>query len=131
MRQIEERVTVIAPGAIVRLKKEATSRLTDLMARWRVLGVDEEVIRVEDTEDAEDTRTFYLEHVERVSGGTEIIDSVLEENAIVRTDNDLVWPEHDEWPACIRLDKFASNGFLFDDPETLCNEDEDEDEVGE
>lgn len=94
------------------------------MARWRVLGVLEDVIRVEDVEDIEDMRTLNLEDVERVSGGVEKIDSVLESDSVVRTDSSLIYPEHDRWPACIRLDKFASNGFLFDDPEAS---DEDED----
>lgn len=128
MRQIEERITVIGPGAIVRLKKEAAPRLTDRMARWRVLGLLEDVIRVEDVEDIEDTRTFNLEDVERVSGGVETIDSVLESDAVVRTDSDLVYPEHDRWPVCIRLDKFASNGFLFDDPEASDEDEGEEDD---
>lgn len=127
MRQIEERKTVIGPGAIVRLKKEATSRFADLMARWRVLGIDEDLIRVEDIEDIEDTRTFNLDDVERVSGGIEIIDSTLV------TGGSEQYPEHNKWPACLRQEFDAEfveseeSGSLFDDPEALLEEDEEED----
>lgn len=128
MRQIEERKTVIGPGAVVRLKKEATSRLADLMARWRVLGIDEELIRVEDVNDVEDTRTFNLEDVERVSGGIEVIDSTLVSGGVEQ------YPEHDKWPTCMGdededaadFDWWKESGSLFDDPDALLEDDEDE-----
>lgn len=115
MRQIEERITVIGPGAIVRLKIEAAPRLADRMARWRVLGLLEDVIRVEDVDDIEDTRTFNLEDVERVSDGVEIIDNALSQ-ALPRG---FYCPEHDEWPACIRYEKAILTNPLRDfEPET-------------
>lgn len=131
MRLIEQRRTVIGPGATVRLKKEAARSIKDLMARWRVLGLDEEVLRVEDVEDIEDVRTLKLEDVERVSGGPEEVVSL-----IAGDDNYyLSCPEHDEWPACLREDANdevsgpeEERGSLFDDPEALLDEEDDDDD---
>ena len=129
MRLIEERVQVIGPGAIVRLTKNAArGSIKDLMARWHVLGVEEDVVRVEDVDDPRDTRTFYLEDLERVKGGPWVPTSLLS------SDGSLVYPEHDRWPACLRNESIADAVFEGDGPGNLfdsvedCLETEDEDE---
>lgn len=108
MRLIEQRETVIAPGAIVRLTREAASSLKDRVARWRVLGLAEDLVRVEDTEDFEDVRTFDIGDLHLVSGGEERITSLIPDSS---SDESLVYPEHDNWPLCLRQDSL-----LFDDP---------------
>lgn len=70
-RRIELRETVIAPGAVVRLKAEWSTCLKDKMARWDVQSVTEGLVHVADTEDEDDMRCFPVEHLERVSGGQE------------------------------------------------------------
>lgn len=132
MRLIEQRRAVIGPGATVRMKKEAARSLKDLMARWRVLGLDEEVVRVEDVDDPDDLRTFNLDEIERVSGGPEEVVSLI----AGEDSHYLSCPEHDQWPACLREDfddEIASSeeeaGSLFDDREALLfDEEDDEDE---
>lgn len=110
--------TVIAERAIVRLKKESAPSLKDLMARWRVISVDEDIVRVQDVEDEEDTRTFPIEDLERVAGGAEKIVGY----ATVKSSSP--YPEDKkEWEEP-RLD-YPS---LFDDPEALLDEDLEEDD---
>lgn len=106
--------TVIAEHAIVRLKKESAPSLKDLMARWRVLSVDEDLVRVEDVEDAEDTRTFLLEELERVSGGAEKIVGYAEVKCMYPYPEGSRGRDDFEYPS------------LFDDPEAI-----DEDEEGD
>lgn len=69
------RETVIAPGAIVRLKSEWSTCLKDKMARWEVLEMLDggAVTSVADREDKTDTRCFITAHLERVSGGAEAV----------------------------------------------------------
>lgn len=120
MRLIEERQTVIGPGAKVCLSKSAASSVKDLMARWRVLGIEGDEVRVEDWEDAEDLRTFKFEDLIRISGGVEKIVSRAESST--GGNSSLYYPEHDRWPACIRQDES-----LFDDP--LDGDEDEEDEL--
>lgn len=77
-RRIEVKETVIAPGAIVRLKKEVARRQADLLARWVVLEIDPitESVAVRDTQDWEDVRSFDFDDLERVSGGVEKVTGV-------------------------------------------------------
>lgn len=101
MRLIEERVQVIGPGAIVRLTKNAArGSIKDLMARWRVLGVEEYDVRVEDENDSADTRTFHIDDLERVKGGPWVPTSLVASETSQ-------YPEHDRWPACLREDESA------------------------
>lgn len=128
-RRIELRETVIAPGAIVRLKKEYAPRLADLMARWRVLEISErDEVKVVDKEDDRDERTFDIVALERVAGGEIAVVGhtwVDEEDPVVEQS---IWGE----------DQFADDAYdvtteieypsLFDDPIKLQEEEDAEDE---
>lgn len=59
----------IAEGAIVRQSMASAKTNKDKAARWRVLGIDKEQVKVHDREDSEDLRTFDLKDLELVSGG--------------------------------------------------------------
>lgn len=110
--------TVIAERAIVRLKKESAPSLKDLMARWRVISVDEDIVRVQDLEDDEDTRTFSIEDLERVAGGAEkIVGYATAKTSSPYPEDKAEWEEpQPEYPS------------LFDDPEEILDEELEEDD---
>lgn len=107
-------VTAIAPGAKVRLKKEHAPSLKDLMARWEVVNCDEEFASVVDVEDDEDRRTFSIDEIERIAGGAEkVVGYTLVKN-------------QDTYPEIRRSEPSPEYPSLFDDPEALLDEDEDD-----
>lgn len=124
-RRIEIKETVIAPGAIVRLKPEAATSVKDKMARWRVLDKLEDVVRVADRDDAEDLRTFNLEELERVSGGEMAVTGYVYVN-----EPDYSQPEEESYEDDPYDDGDVDDvevPSLFDDPITLqLNEDKDD-----
>jgi hypothetical protein len=126
-RRIEVRETIIAPGAIVRLKKEASPRLSLRLARWEVLAVDGEFVSVRDTEDPEDVRTFETEHLERVSGGESAVVGytfVDEEDSLsegASEDEQYVDDPYDD------VDEEVEVPSLFDDPIALQLEEDKDD----
>lgn len=136
-RRIEVIKTVIAPGAVVRVKKDATNRLSTLMARWEVLEVDEESeqVTVQDIEDPKDVRKFGLDELERISGGEERVvgfEYVSEPDfgdvdgppeLLETLDEDELDDGEDDIPGYE-----AELGSLFDDPVRLQMEEDEEDD---
>lgn len=128
-RRIEVRETVIAPGTIVRLKKEAAPRLSLLLARWEVLVVDGDLVSVRDLEDEEDVRTFELKDVERIIGGESVVvghewveelyGDPLDETVSIDVDFDDPYDD---------VDVEVNYPSLFDDPIKLQLEEDGEDE---
>lgn len=122
------RETVIAPGAIVRLKSEWCTCLKDKMARWDVQSVSEGLVHVADTEDEDDMRCFLLDHLERVSGGEQAVTGyayVDEETPLADSswgaDESYVDDPYDD------ADTLVEYPSLFDDPIKLQLEEDAED----
>lgn len=128
-RRIELRETVIAPGAIVRLKKEWSTCLKDKMARWGVLEMLDggSVTSVADVEDRQDTRCFITDHLERVSGGGDAVvgyawveedaplaadswaDASYEDDPYVGDDTEIEYPSLFDDPIQLQLDEDADD----------------------
>jgi hypothetical protein len=121
-RRVDVKETVIAVGAIVRLKK--ATRPSERMARWVVIemrDLDAEEVLVRDVDDPSDERTFQVEDLDRVSGGVEIVtghEYVWEDDIVNVTGGTSFIAEGEE-------DDFFDDGenneetSLFDDPIAL------------
>lgn len=106
--------------------KNQSRRLSELMARWVVLEVneDKETVLVEDVDDAEEVRIFKLEDVERVAGGETKVTGheFVYEPDFTQAETDTF--EDDPFDDGDQEEVSEEPGSLFDDPRSA-----DEDEV--